>query len=91
MENNSAIGIFLMITGLVILVPVILQIREGRFRWQEVWGMFVLVAGFVLVGAAYTLYHGAVLRNLALVGLGAVLFGLFVQHRRQDVNVRKDD
>jgi uncharacterized membrane protein YfcA len=91
MENNTAIGIFLMVTGLVILVPVILQIRDGRFRWQEVWGMFVLVAGFLLVGAAYALYHGAMLRNLALLGLAAVLFGLFVQHKRQDANVRKED
>lgn len=91
MENNSAIGIFLMITGLVILVPVILQLRDGRFRWQEVWGMFVLVGGFVLVGAAYTLYDGTALRNLAVVGLGAVLLGLFVQHKRHDANVRKDD
>ena len=91
MENNSAIGIFLMITGVVILVPVILQLRDGRFRWHEVWGMFVLVGGFMLVGAAYTLYDGAALRNLAVVGLGAVLSGLFVQHKRHDVNARKDD
>jgi hypothetical protein len=91
MENSTAIGIFLMVTGLVILVPVILQLREGRFRWQEVWGMFVLVGGFLLVGAAYALLHGAALRNLAVLGLGAILFGLFVQHKRQDTNVGKED
>ena len=90
MENNTAIGVFLMVTGLVILVPVLLQIREGRYRWREAWGIFVLVAGFLLVGLAYSLYDGNALRRLALVGLGAVLFGLFVQHKRHDADAPKD-
>ena len=90
METNTAIGVFLAITGLVILVPVLLQIREGRYRWREVWGIFVLVGGFLLVGAAYALYDGDALRRLALVGLAAVLFGLFVQHKRQDADAGED-
>lgn len=84
MESNSIIGIFLFITAIVILVPVALQIRDGRFHWREVWGMFVLVAGFMIVGTAYTFFGGQDQRWLSLTGLGAVLFGLLVQHKRRD-------
>ncbi|HUF50375.1 MAG TPA: hypothetical protein VMN60_06045 [Longimicrobiales bacterium] len=86
MERNSAIGIFLIMTGLVILVPVVVQIRDGRYRWREAWGMFVLAGGFMLVGTAYAMYDGVPLRWLALTGLAAVLCGLFVQHKRRDTN-----
>jgi uncharacterized membrane protein YfcA len=84
MQSNSIIGIFLFITALVILIPVLLQIRDGRFHWREVWGMFVLVAGFMAVGAAYTFFAGQEQRWLSLLGLGAVLFGLLVQHKRRE-------
>ena len=84
MESNSIIGIFLFITAIVILIPVVLQIRDGRFHWREVWGMFVLVAGFMTVAAAYMFFAGQDQRWLSLIGLGAVLFGLLVQHKRRD-------
>jgi LPXTG-motif cell wall-anchored protein len=42
------------------------------------------VAGFMIVGAAYTFFGGQDQRWLSLVGLGAVLFGLLVQHKRRD-------
>lgn len=84
MDSNSIVGIFLIVTAFVILVPVLLQIRDGRFHWREVWGLFVLVAGFVMVGAAYMFLAGEEQRWLALLGLGAVLFGLLVQHKRRE-------
>jgi len=84
MDSNSIIGIFLFVTALVILIPVLLQIRDGRFHWREVWGMFVLVAGFVIVGTAYMFLAGQELRWMSLLGLAAVLFGLLVQHKRRD-------
>lgn len=84
MESNSVIGIFLFVTAVVILIPVALQIRDGRFHWREVWGMFVLVAGFMMVGTAYMFFAGQDQRWLSLIGLGAVLFGLLVQHKRRD-------
>jgi hypothetical protein len=84
MDSNGVIGIFLFVTALVILVPVVLQIRDGRFHWREVWGMFVLVAGFMIVGAGYAFFTGAGQRWWSLIGLGAVLFGLLVQHKRRD-------
>lgn len=84
MDSNSIVGVFLFITALVILIPVVLQIRDGRFHWREVWGMFVLVAGFVMVGSAYMFLGGQQQRWLSLAGLGAVLFGLLVQHKRRE-------
>ena len=84
MDSNSIIGIFLFVTALVILIPVVLQIRDNRFHWREVWGMFVLVGGFIMVGCAYMFLAGQQQRWLSLVGLGAVLFGLLVQHKRRE-------
>jgi uncharacterized membrane protein YfcA len=84
MDRNSIIGIFLFSTALVILIPIVLQIRDGRFHWREVWGMFVLVAGFAVVGTAYLFFAGQQQRWLSLFGLGAVLFGLLVQHKRRE-------
>jgi uncharacterized membrane protein YfcA len=84
MDSNSVIGIFLFVTALVILIPVLLQIRDGRFHWREVWGMFVLVAGFLVVAIAFAFYEADGQRWLSLLGLGAVLFGLLVQHKRRD-------
>ncbi|HEX2168457.1 MAG TPA: hypothetical protein VHG09_14580 [Longimicrobiales bacterium] len=84
METNSIIGIFLFVTAVVILLPVVLQIRDGRFHWREVWGMFVLVAGFMIVGTAFVFFAGPDQQWLSLLGLGAVVFGLLVQHKRRD-------
>ena len=84
MESNSVIGIFLVITALMILVPVILQIRDGRFRLAEVWGIFVLVGGFVIVGIGYAFYAGPMQQRVALGGLAAVLIGLFIQNWKRN-------
>jgi hypothetical protein len=84
MDSNTVIGIFLFITGLVILVPVLLQLRDGTYRLDEIWGMFVLVAGFAIVGTGYAFYEGSTLRWLSLIGLGAVVLGLLIQHKRRD-------
>jgi uncharacterized membrane protein YfcA len=83
-ESNTMVGTFLLVTALVILVPVLLQIRDGRFHWRDVWGMFVLVAGFAIVGIGFAFFAGGQQRLLSLIGLGGVLFGLFVQHKRRD-------
>ena len=84
MDSNSIVGIFLFGTAFIILIPVILQIRDRRFQWREVWGLFVLVAGFIIVGSSYLFATGIQHRWISLFGLGAVLFGLFVQHKRRE-------
>lgn len=84
MDSNSIVGIFLFVTAFVILIPVILQIRDRRFHWREVWGLLVLVAGFMIVGLSYLFATGTQHRWISLFGLGAVLFGLLVQHKRRE-------
>jgi len=84
MESNYIIGIFLVITALMILVPVIMQVRDGRFKISEVVGIFVLVAGFVIVGIGYALYSGRMQQYIALGGLAAVLIGLLIQNWKRN-------
>ena len=78
----------MLLTSVIVLVPVLLQLKERRFRLREVWGLFVLVAGFATVGLGYTFYDGDVRQRIALLGLAAVVFGLLAQHNRRDVAPR---
>jgi uncharacterized membrane protein YfcA len=84
MDSDSVIGIFLFITALTILVPVLLQLRDGTYQLREIWGMFVLAAGFAVVGTAYAFFDDRVQHWLSLIGLAAVLFGLLIQHKRRE-------
>jgi len=84
METRTGIGIFLLATALIVLVPVIWQIRDGRFTARQVWGLFVLVAGLAVVGIGYAFFTDDAQRTLTLAGLGAVVFGLLVQHTRPE-------
>ena len=88
MSSDTAVGIFMLLTSVIVLVPIVVQLRDGRFRVREVWGLFVLVAGFATVGLGYAFYEGAVRQRVALLGLGAVIFGLLAQHNRRDVAPR---
>ena len=84
MESRTGLGIFLLVTALMILVPVVWQIRDGRFTARQVWGIFVLIAGFAAVGVGYAFFTDDAQRVLTLGGLGAVVFGLLVQHKRPE-------
>jgi hypothetical protein len=88
MSGDTAVGVFMLLTSVVVLVPLVLQLRDGRFRLREVWGLFVLVAGFATVGFGYAFYDGDARQRIALLGLGAVIFGLLAQHNRRDVTPR---
>jgi hypothetical protein len=88
MSGDTAVGVFMLLTSVIVLVPVVVQLRDGRFRLREVWGLFVIVAGFATVGFGYTFYDGDVRQRVALLGLVAVVFGLLAQHNRHDVAPR---
>jgi hypothetical protein len=90
MSRNTAVGVFMILTAVIVLVPVVVQLRDGRFRLREVWGLFVLVAGFATVGLGYVFYDGDLRQRVALLGLGAVIFGLLAQHNRRDVAPRDE-
>lgn len=77
MEQNRTMGFFLMATALLVLVPVVLQLRARDYALREVWGYFIFVLGLFAVGSAYAFLDGADLRRLSLGGLAAVLIGLF--------------
>jgi hypothetical protein len=77
MEQNRTMGFFLMATGLLVLVPVVLQLRARDYALREVWGYFVFVLGLFAVGFGYAFFEGADQRRLSLGGLAAVLIGLF--------------
>lgn len=83
-EKSTPIGVILAITALVVLVPVILQLRARERRFADVWGHFLFVAGLLCVAAAYGLFADTRQRYLAVGGLAAALIGLFVQHRDKD-------
>lgn len=91
MNSNTAVGIFMLVTSVIVLVPVVMQWRQGRFRLREIWGLFVLVAGFALVGVGYAFYDGDVRQWLSLLGLGGVIFGLLAQHNRRDTAPHERD
>lgn len=84
MNSNTAVGVFMLVTSVVVLVPVVMQLRDGRFRLREVWGLLLLVVGFAVVGVGYAFYDGDMRHRLSLLGLAAVIFGLFAQHNRRD-------
>jgi hypothetical protein len=83
-EKNPVIGIILGLTALVVLVPVIIQMRTDGRKFVNVWGHFLFVAGLLCVAAAYGLFADRRQQYLAMGGLAAALLGLFVQHRDKD-------
>lgn len=72
-------GVFLMITALIVLVPVFLQIRAKEHGLRDVWGYILFAAGLFTVGASYYFLDGDARRDLSIAGFVAVLIGLFVQ------------
>lgn len=83
-EKSTPIGIVLGVTAMVVLVPVLLQMRTDGRKFRDVWGHFVFVAGLLCVAAGYGLFADNRQRYLAFGGLAAALIGLFVQHRDKD-------
>ncbi|MEO5509480.1 MAG: hypothetical protein ABIS27_02555 [Longimicrobiales bacterium] len=83
-QKSPAVGIILGITALVVLIPVLLQMRTDGRKLRNVWGHFVFVTGMLCVAAGYAFFADARQRYLAIGGLAAALLGLFVQHRDKD-------
>jgi hypothetical protein len=72
-------GIFLMVTAAIVLVPVYLQVRAHDHGLRAVWGYILFAIGLFSVGASYSFLEAASRRNLSIAGLAAILIGLFVQ------------
>ena len=83
-ETNLVVGVILGITALVVLIPVVLQMRTDGRRLKDVWGHLLFAAGLLCVAAGYSFFADARQKYLAVGGLAAALIGLFVQHRDKD-------
>lgn len=78
----GGIAFFMGSTALVVLFPVVLQLRDGESRLAEVWGYFVFIVGLLLIAAGDTNFgrsHQAVWTG---AGIAATLIGLIVQSRQ---------
>jgi hypothetical protein len=69
-------GWFLIATGLVVLIPVIQQVRAGQQTMRDVAGFIVFVAGLVLAGVGQQFFSGADRDRLLYAGVAVVLIGL---------------
>jgi hypothetical protein len=81
----GGIGIFLLISAVVVLVPVVLQIRQGESRLRDVWGYIVFVAGLIVVAAGDSTLARAHQSRFALAGVMLALLGLLTQPKNEPV------
>jgi len=80
----GGIGIFLLISAVVVLVPVVLQIRLGESRLRDVWGYIIFVAGLLVVATGDSTVGRAHQTRLALIGVMLALAGLLAQPKQSD-------
>lgn len=72
-------GVFLMVTAVLVLFPVFLQIRAKEYGLRSAWGYVLFAAGLFAVGAGYQFFEATTRRDLSIAGFAAILIGLFVQ------------
>ena len=77
----GGIALFMIVTALVVLFPVLLQLRQGESRLREVWGYLVFILGLLLIALGDT--NAARAHQALLTGAGvlASLIGLIAQSR----------
>ena len=77
----GGIALFMILTALVVLFPVLLQLRQGESRLREVWGYFLFIAGLLLIAAGDTDFFRTYQAALTAAGVLAALAGLIAQSR----------
>jgi hypothetical protein len=82
MESDRLLGLFLMVTALVVCVPVVMQVRAGEEPLRDMWGYLLFAAGLFVVGIAYALLAAPLQAYAVWGGLAAAIVGLFVHHRK---------
>ncbi len=80
----GGIGIFLLISAAVVLVPVVMQIRQGESRLRDVWGYIIFVAGLIVVAAGDSTLARTHQSRYAIAGVMLALAGLLVQPKGTD-------
>ena len=72
----------MIVTALVVLFPVVLQLRQGESRLRDVWGYFAFILGLLLIGAGDTDPGRVFQAPLTIVGVLAAFLGLIAQSSR---------
>ncbi|MGH7470623.1 MAG: hypothetical protein ACRENP_21970 [Longimicrobiales bacterium] len=80
----GGIALFMIITALVVLVPLVLQLRQGESRVREVWGYFVFILGLLLIAAGDIDPGRPYQLPLSVAGAAMALIGLIAQSRNPD-------
>jgi hypothetical protein len=78
----GGIAIFMVVTALIVLFPVLLQLRQGESRLRDVWGYLAFILGLLLIAAGDTDPGRAFQTWLTIGGVAAALLGLLLQSRR---------
>jgi hypothetical protein len=77
----GGVGIFLIISAVIVLFPVVMQLRLGESRIRDVWGYLVFIAGLVLVAVGDSALARGLRLELAIAGVITALAGLLIQSR----------
>ena len=77
----GGISLFMIVTALVVLFPVLLQLQKRESRLREVWGYFVFILGLLLVAAGDTDAGHRYQALLTVAGVIASILGLILQGR----------
>jgi len=80
----GGLGIFMLVTAAIVLVPVFLQLQAKETTLREAWGLLLFVAGLVSLGLSDSAVAGANTGKLVGAGLAATILGLLVQTRHGD-------
>jgi hypothetical protein len=81
----GGIGIFLLLSALVVLVPVVLQIRLGESRLRDVWGYILFIAGLLVVAAGDSTLARTHQSQFAMAGVVLALAGLLATPKNTPV------
>lgn len=80
----GGLGIFMLVTALIVLVPVFLQMYSKETTLRETWGILLFAAGLVSLGLSDSAVADGNAGRLIGVGLAAAIVGLLVQTRHGD-------
>ena len=84
MENHSIAGWFALITGIVVFLSAVSQIRDGDLTRTEARGQFIFAAGMIIAGLGLGFVDPPTGPRIALVGIAGLAVGLLVQERNHE-------
>lgn len=77
----GGLSIFMVITAVVVIIPVVLQIRMRETRPNQTWGFMLFALGLLVIAAADTTIGRPHFTMIFVIGLAMALLGLVLQAR----------